>query len=278
MISATDRPVLLPPQCGPAASIVNPDGSSPVVLVCEHASRFIPPALAGLGLEETAKTSHAAWDIGAESLSRQLAALLDAPLVVSNVSRLVYDCNRPPDSGAAMPERSEVIEVPGNRNLDRAERAARIREIYRPFRALLRKTLQDRTDPEPVLVTIHSFTPVYFGIPRQVELGLLHDADARLAHAIAHAANGRNKLKTALNEPYGQADGVTHTLKLALPRGLLNVMIEVRNDLLGNEHAIADISRELAELVETGLEACSRQVPSTGFRQSAQATGRGGMK
>jgi predicted N-formylglutamate amidohydrolase len=273
MISATNRPALLPPECGPAASIVNPDGGSPVVLVCEHASRFIPPAMADLGLDETAKTSHAAWDIGAESLARHLAGLLDAPLVMSNVSRLVYDCNRPPDSNAAIPERSEVIEVPGNRNLDRAARAARIREIYRPFRALLRKTLQDRADPEPVLVTIHSFTPVYFGVPRQVELGLLHDADARLAAAMADAASGCTKLKTALNEPYGQADGVTHTLKLALPRGLLNVMIEVRNDFLGNEHAIANISRELAELVETGLEACRRQVQTPGIRQTAQTSG-----
>ena len=45
------------------------------------------------------------------------------------------------------------------------------------------------------------------------------------------------------NEPYGPADGVTHTLRThALPRGLANVMIEVRHDLIadaGSQEAMA---------------------------------------
>ena len=77
--------------------------------------------------------SHAAWDPGARELSLRLAEALQAPAVASRVSRLVYDCNRPPEAPGAIPEQSERIIVPGNVDLDREARVARIRMVYEPF-------------------------------------------------------------------------------------------------------------------------------------------------
>ncbi|MDF1856008.1 N-formylglutamate amidohydrolase [Pseudooceanicola sp.] len=228
---------------------LNPDGSGPLVLVCEHASAYIPAALNGLGLSDADRLSHAAWDPGALAVAQAMSAALDAPLVAARVSRLVYDCNRPPDAPNAMPARSEVIEVPGNRDLSAAQRAARSAAIYDPFQARLRATLA--AHPGAALVTVHSFTPTWFGQPRAAEIGLLHDADDRLAAAMLAGAQSL-PAKAALNVPYAAADGVTHTLKLH-GAGRRNVMIEIRNDLIATPEAAAAMGQALADLIRLAL-------------------------
>jgi predicted N-formylglutamate amidohydrolase len=242
---------------GPAAEVVNPLGSAPIVLVCEHGSAFIPRALSDLGLREAAKLSHVAWDPGAMAVARRMSEFLNAPLVASRVSRLVYDCNRPPESSAATPAISEVFDIPGNKQLTELERHARAREIYEPFRALLDQTIANAAAPTPALVTLHSFTPTYFGKPRHVELGLLHDADDRLALAMLNASMDISVIRTELNAPYDASDGVTHTLvEHALPKGLLNVMIEIRNDLITREEDVDRVADSLCKMIVRGLKQC----------------------
>lgn len=244
-------PSILVPDDGPVAAVENPGGQGGICLVCEHASAAIPSSLGGLGLADTDRYAHAVWDIGAEALARKLAGTLDAPLVVSRVSRLVYDCNRPPEAPDAIPARTERIEVPGNRGLSDADRRARVAEIYVPFQALLAETLDGFSRP-PALVTIHSFTPVWHGAPRSTEIGLLHDDDARLARAMQALAGGG--FRVALNEPYSAKDGVTHTLrKHGLQRGIPNVMIEVRNDLLADDAAVGRAAAFLAHMLVGAL-------------------------
>ncbi len=174
---------------GPAARLLNANGTGNAVLVCEHASRFIPASLDGLGLDEGAARSHAAWDIGAMDLCVELMGALDLPFVHSRVSRLVYDCNRPPERSDATPPRSEVFDIPGNTDLTNENRSARVREVYAPFRELLGQTL-DGFLGKPVVITIHSYTPVFHGKPREVELGFLHDSDDRAAKALLDLASG----------------------------------------------------------------------------------------
>ncbi|MEM7076064.1 MAG: N-formylglutamate amidohydrolase [Pseudomonadota bacterium] len=234
--------------------VLNPEGRGRVVLLCEHASNRIPAAYDGLGLTEPDSLSHAAWDPGALSLGLHLSGTLDAPLVASTVSRLVYDCNRPPKAAAAMPERSELIEVPGNAGLSQAERAARTRAVYDPFCSAVSQVL-DARGARSVVVTVHSFTPVFFGQPRAVELGLLHDEDTRLADAMLDYADRIPHRRVERNQPYGPADGVTHSLRVhALRRGLANVMIEVRNDLLQNEEQIAAMAGDIMALLQPALK------------------------
>ncbi len=225
--------------------VVNPAGTSPIVLVCEHASAFIPPAYADLGLTGEALTSHAAWDPGARGVAVEMSRLLDAVLVASKVSRLVYDCNRPLSSPGATPARSEVFDIPGNLNLSQTERQARYDAYYLPFHKAVADVM--RAAPAPILVTMHSFTPVYHGTRREVDIGLLHDADSRLTDAMLDCAEHHTSHVLRRNEPYGPADGVTHTLtEHATARGLPSVMIEVRNDLIATAQAQAEMARTLA--------------------------------
>ncbi len=215
--------------------LVNGEGRSPCILVAEHSSNRLPKPLGTLGLPESELQRHIAWDIGAEEVARRLSRLIDAPLVLQRYSRLAYDCNRPPDSPDAMPEISETTHIPGNRNLSPDDKLARIREIYRPFHAAIADLLDVRAakGTRSVVVTVHSFTPVYKGRSRSVQLGILHDRDTRLAERLITIFPD---VHARLNEPYGPQDGVLHTLNLhAAPRGLEHVMIEMRNDLVSDE-------------------------------------------
>jgi predicted N-formylglutamate amidohydrolase len=230
----------------PPALVVNGDGRSPYVLICEHASNRLPGRLGTLGLGAAELERHIAWDLGAEQVARRLSRLTDAPLVLQRYSRLAYDCNRPPDSADAMPEISETTAIPGNRNLSLADKLARIGEIYRPFHATVAELLDRRAAAgvRSLVVSIHSFTPVYKGERRTVEVGLLFDRDPRLAEALFGCFA---TLDARFNQPYGPEDGVLHTLNLhAAPRGLLHVMIEIRNDFLSDERGRTGWSERLA--------------------------------
>jgi predicted N-formylglutamate amidohydrolase len=246
-MGADDFTPILADSEGPVAETVNADGRAPYCLVCEHASSVIPKSLGDLGLAPEDRLSHAAWDIGAEALARDLSLRLDAPLVLARVSRLVYDLNRPPERADAMPDRVERIEIPGNRNLPDAARRQRTAEIYDAFHAALSARLDACLLP-PTLITIHSFTPEWHGTPREAEIGLLHDDDPFFARAMQAAAPSDHRVE--LNVPYSAADGVTHMLRRhAIARGLRNVMIEVRNDLLGDAAAVNSVAAALETMV-----------------------------
>lgn len=229
---------------------VNPDGSSSVVVVCEHASHFIPDCFDGLGLSQKARKSHAAWDPGAMAVATRMARVLNAALIASNVSRLVYDCNRPPTAQDAMPESSEIHDIPGNKNLTPADRDARTETFYRPFQSALQQSMNSIENP--ILVTIHSFTPVYHGALRSVEIGVLHDSDARLADAMLQVSEARAAYIVQRNQPYGKEDGVTHTLQEhAIKDGHLNVMLEIRNDLIETQEQQSAMADMLAGWIES---------------------------
>ena len=246
MRGASDRPILAPDEL-PAAEVVNPGGRGDAVLICDHASATIPASLGDLGLSREDRFSHAVWDPGAEALSRLLSRTLDAPLVLSRVSRLVHDCNRSPERLDAAPDRVERIDVPGNRDLTADERARRTREVYDPFHAAIDAVLDARPDV-PRMITVHSFTPVWNGAPRATEIGLLHDADPALARAMLAAAP--SAFRTELNMPYSAADGVTHTLaRHGTARGLPSVMIEVRNDLLADAAGVSAVAEALTAML-----------------------------
>jgi predicted N-formylglutamate amidohydrolase len=242
---------------GDPVSDVNRDGRGDVLLVCEHASRRLPVRLGSLGLSAADLEAHIAWDPGALAVAQAMSKLLDAELIYQNFSRLAYDCNRPPQAPDAMPGKSEIYDIPGNAELTPADRDARTEAIYLPFRAALAARIAERKAQgrETALVTIHSFTPVYRGVQRDVEVGILHDRDSRLADRMLVGAEANGRYRVRRNEPYGPADGVTHTLKEhGLANGLLNVMIEVRNDLIREETSQEVVAGYLAGLIRESLK------------------------
>jgi len=247
-----------------SALVINGEGQSRVLLVCEHASNHIPERYAGLGMTDAAKISHAAWDPGAQAVAERLSALLDAPLVVSTVSRLVYDCNRPPTSSGAIRAVSEQIIVPGNEALTTLDQIERVETVYEPFTRTVADTIKSFKTP-PILVTIHSFTRTYNDRVREVDVGMIHDAHAKLAATMVDLSGARLGLNYALNMPYSKADEVAHTLEMhGTKNGLINVMIEVCNDLIETPEQQDEISQMLAELLSVSLAKLSEDISTKG--------------
>ena len=236
----------------PQVAVREGNGSAPVLLVCEHASNTIPARFGTLGLDDEARVSHIAWDLGALDLAHALAVRFDAPLMRAAVSRLVFDLNRPPDASDAIPKRSELTDIPGNMGLSASVRQARIDQIHSPWASALGSAVE--TARPAALISVHSFTPIFAGTPRNTEIGIIHDQDARLASAVI--ARSRH-LGWQRNRPYGPADGVTHTLKTyAEPHGIHPLMLEVRNDLLKEPEAVNRVAAGLASVIIPALEEC----------------------
>lgn len=220
-------------QAGAAVRITNPEGHSPIVLVCEHASNHIPEKLRTLGLSKRDLQRHIAFDPGALPVAHLLSASLDAVLVHATVSRLVVDCNRPLDAPDLITQRTETTDIPGNIGISGAERAERIALSWEPFHWTLETLLDTRTEKrrETAIVSIHSYNPTWKGVARPWHAGIIHDDDERMARPIIDRLRADPGLVIGDNEPYAPADRVYYTLERhARSRGLPCAMIEIRND------------------------------------------------
>lgn len=242
-----DAPVpLLAPGEPPAVTVLNRQGRAPVLLVCDHASNRVPASLAQLGLPEAELSRHIGWDIGAAAVTERLAALLDAPAVLTGYSRLVVDCNRRPDDPTLMPEISDGTTVPGNLGLAEAERERRMRALFRPYHDRVAGLLAESLGRGvvPAVVSVHSFTPVMRGFARPWHVGVLWNRDPRLAVPLLEALAAEGDLVVGDNEPYSARTGCGHTINTHCePAGIPSVMLEIRQDLIGDTggaHAWAD--------------------------------------
>lgn len=233
------------------AQVHNPAGRASVLLVCDHASNFIPAGLTGLGLSAEQLCDHVAWDIGAWDLSCRLADLLDAPLVGAAASRLLIDPNRNLEAPDLIPLRAEGTIIPGNQALGETERIARISDYHRPFHEAIEAILA-AGQAFAAIVSVHSFTPVLYGKSRPWNAGILHGDDARLADLMLDTLGREPHLNIGRNEPYAPSDGVYYTLDRH-GAGLANVMIEVRNDQLREEGGCQQWAQRLADALRAAL-------------------------
>jgi predicted N-formylglutamate amidohydrolase len=218
--------------------VENPDGAGPYVIVCDHASNRLSRQYGTLGLSDEALRSHIAWDPGALPVSRLLSAMLDAPLLWPDASRLIVDCNRYPEAPDLIVAESEGRSVPGNRDVDAKERLRRIEAIHVPYHNAVDRALEARIAEgrATAIVAVHSFTPVYRGRSRPWQIGIVFDDDRRLSAPLIAALQADPALTVGVNEPYSPADRVYYTLtRHARPRDLPAAMIEIRNDLIAGE-------------------------------------------
>lgn len=241
----------------PVAIVENPQGRSPILLICEHASNRLPARYGTLGLSPEQLESHIAWDPGALGVAKELSRLLDAPLIHASVSRLVLDLNRDPSASDSIWTLSERTSIPGNQDLDQNERAYRVREVYDAFHQAVDRFIEPRVKAGQTrsVVSIHSFTPIYRDVPRPWQIGLIHDRDERFARSVEKGLKSDPSLNVGMNEPYSPADRVFHTLERhAVRRGLAPLMIEIRNDLIRTQDGQTSWARCLAPLLREGAQ------------------------
>ncbi|MEI6984636.1 MAG: N-formylglutamate amidohydrolase [Rhodospirillaceae bacterium] len=241
----------------PPFELINSAGGAPLLLVCDHASRAFPARLGQLGLADEVLDRHIAYDIGAAEVTRRLAALINAPALLAGYSRLVIDLNRGAERPDLIPEASDGVIIPGNLNLEETARAERLSALYRPWHHTVTAELQrltERHGKPPVLIGIHSFTPVMNGQERPWHIGVLWDGDCALARPLmATLANG-GELCVGDNEPYTARNPSGGTLEThALDTGLFGVSIEIRQDLISDIDGCAAWAVLVANAIEFGV-------------------------
>ncbi|MBR0801633.1 N-formylglutamate amidohydrolase [Bradyrhizobium jicamae] len=232
---------------------------SPFLLTCDHYGRMIPSPLGGLGLPESELVRHIAWDIGIAGVAERLADRLGAHLIAQRYSRLVIDCNRPPHVASSIPMISEATTVPGNEGLSREEAELRRMQIFDPYHARIDAVIDARAQQgwPTVLVSLHSFTPVYAGIARPWHIGTLYHRDKVLPRLLLQYLRGEADLVVGDNEPYAVSDETDYTIPVhGEMRALMNSGIEIRQDLISDQAGEAAWADRLARIlgeIETTL-------------------------
>jgi predicted N-formylglutamate amidohydrolase len=246
------KPPLLDATDPDPVRVQRPDGGSDFFLTADHAGRAVPRRLGNLGVSAGEWQRHIAWDIGIASVTERLSRALDATAVLQNYSRLVIDCNRRPDWDSAIPTISEHTEIPGNRGISTAEREARRREIFDPYHRRVAELLDRRAlaGRRTVLVAMHSFTPVFKGETRNVEVGVLYNRDIRLASIMLDLFRAEGDLVVGDNAPYAITDTSDYTVPThGEARGLAHVEIEIRQDLIADASGQDSWASRLARLL-----------------------------
>jgi predicted N-formylglutamate amidohydrolase len=235
----------------------DPGAGGPFVFTCEHATNELPEWKAEPA-ERVLLADHWGWDVGAADLTRELVELTGSCAVLSRFSRLVCDPNRDPEEASFLVEVVEGRRLSFNRGVDGAERRRRRERYFDPYHAAIDRTLRDRRalGTEARLCAVHSFTPVYLGQTRPMEVGVLFDAFDEHAWRLegALAAEG---FAAMLNAPYSGFDGLIYSARRhGRAHGLVYLELEVRQDLIDTREkaraVAARIARALAAVAPPG--------------------------
>ena len=166
---------------------------------------------------------------------------------------------------------SDGAVVPGNRSIDASERERRIRLYHAPYHAAVDELIDacEASGTPPALLAIHSFTESWRGLPRPWHVGILWDADDRLAAPLLEALYAENDLIVGDNEPYsGRLQGDT-LWRHGTGRGLVHALVEIRQDLIREERGQHAWAERLARLMRTWpggrtcRSGCGRPTPFT---------------
>ncbi len=245
------------PMHAPAADFppfvaIDGDLSSGLLIICDHASNALPAEYGTLGLPQSQLERHIGYDIGVAPLTRLLAARLGVPAVLSTFSRLLIDPNRGEDDPTLLMRLSDGAIIPGNARVGPEERERRLARYYRPYHDRISQTIDTMiaTGRPPAIFSIHSFTANWRGWPRPWHAGVLWDKDPRMNLPLIEALRRDPALVVGDNEPYVGALKNDTMYKHGTSRGLAHSLIEVRQDLIGDDAGVADWVDRLAPILK----------------------------
>lgn len=223
-----------------------------LLLLCDHACNVVPPEYGDLGLPPAQFKRHIGYDIGARPLTVELARRLNVPALLTTYSRLLIDPNRGEDDPTIVMRLSDGAVVPGNARIDDAERERRIRLFHQPYHDLIDRTLDKMLEvaAAPVVVSIHSYTAVWRGVPRPWHAGILWDSDGRVVRPFLDMLAADDDLVIGDNEPYDGALKNDTMYRHGSQRGLAHALLEVRQDLIADNAGVMEWADRLCPILE----------------------------
>ncbi len=232
---------------------INGDWTRGLILLADHAGRRMPSEYETLGLSRSEFERHIAYDIGVEAVTRGLARKLDVPAILGHFSRLLIDPNRGEDDPTLIRQLYDGTIIPGNYPLSPEEREKRLDRFFRPYHTAV-STAIERTQVEsgraPLILSVHSFTPVMQALVRPWHVGVLWDADHRAAWPLIQDLSSDPDLCVGDNEPYDGALRGDTMYTHAIRQGFAHALIEIRQDLIGDDVGVAEWVERLAPIFE----------------------------
>lgn len=226
----------------PPFEIIDGDPALGLVILADHATNRLPERYGRLGLPESAFERHIAYDIGVEGVVRGLNARLNAPVVMSRFSRLLIDPNRGEDDPTLVMRISDGAIVPGNHPITPEEWQYRLETFHRPYHDAVSRTIAavaDKTGKAPLVLSMHSFTPAWKGVPRPWQVTVLWDSDPRAVRPLLAALEAPGDVVVGDNEPYDGALRGDTMFRHCMKPGIAHALIEIRQDEIGDETGIA---------------------------------------
>lgn len=250
--------------------ILKTNQKSPILLTCEHASARIPKDLNKLGLSfPELRGAKDLYDPGSAQLTRMLAENLGASMLLATTSRLVIDYNRRLDmQGVAgnayhapalktelltdLDDKEIIVPIVANQKKSARLAVARYKQYVQPYQ-VAGTTLAQRLvaiHGHCLVLSIHSFYPVYRGDVRKTDIDVLYDVAVREGKQFAQVVKKQTSLVVAENKPWGMKDvdgGVFNSLQ-SQP-GVTLLAVDINNRLLQSKSAVHALARALSPAI-----------------------------
>ena len=195
-------------------TLVNEYTTGPFIFSCEHASNSVPTDVQVSEKDHHFLQTHWGWDIGAESVTRHLVQATGSQGILATHSRLWIDLNRSLERTDLIRLETEGHTLSFNENLSEHAEQQRLQQVYDTFHAAYNALVEKRCqEPTPVtLISIHSFTPVWNGTVRTMDIGVLFDECEELGIKLA-ALLKEEGLFVEINAPYTGRGGLMFSVE-----------------------------------------------------------------
>jgi len=218
-----------------------------LVVTCEHATSYIPDDLKDrMNIPEDIE-EHRVFDKGALGSAKAFAGVFSAEVHQFSVSRLLIDANRSIKNKNIFSQYAQ--------NLTESERMQVLKDLYLPFRLNILHLIEKHT--ETIHISFHSFTPIFNGVSRDFEIGILYDPsrkqEADLSRGIVKHLAKQTNMKIFSNRPYkGTADGHTTALRREFPsERYIGIEIEMSQKL--TKSVMVETSLHIADYLKNHI-------------------------
>lgn len=185
-----------------------------LVLTCEHAGNLIPPTFQYLfkGADGELE-AHTGWDPGSLEITRTLAEHFGVEYFSYEYTRLLIEVNRS--------EKHAQLYSKYSQKLMSQDKNFLLKTYYQPYRRKIEGVMRDFLEDNFIVVhlAVHTFTPIWEGKEREVEIGLLFDetreGEATFCRQWLQEIKSIDPIREVkMNEPYqGADDGFTTYLR-----------------------------------------------------------------
>lgn len=195
-------------------TLLHPNRMGPFLFSCEHASNALPSSISTSEKDRHFLSTHWGWDIGVASVTRHLIELTQSQGIFSNFSRLWVDLNRSKDRTDLIRKETEGHILSFNQHLTPSDEIQRLQQYYSPYHTAFDQLVQERVQHTPpvLLISMHSFTPVWNGAVRNMDIGVLFDDCETLGLHLSRLLR-KESLFVACNQPYTGKGGLMFSVE-----------------------------------------------------------------